>query len=105
MGRGRPERGRRGGSGHVVQERKAGAVFAKPFQIQPGCDAPFSGSGICEDLALWIYDKGAARVVVIRVATNAVDANNIGLVFDRASLQERDPMVNSFIRPARDDGE
>ena len=61
----------------------------------------FVFAGVCDDCAVWVNDEAATGVNEIGICAGAVYADDVGLVFNRARLQKRDPMVDSFHGPIR----
>src|SRR5260221_14783506 len=97
--------GRGGGRPHIVQERQALPVFSQRRQIQPRADDAFFLAGLGEDVALRVNEQRASGVEVEWIASDAVDADDVGLVLYRARLEEPNPMVDALVRPACDDDE
>ena len=79
------------------------APTANDFGIDFGGDDFFGGTGIGEDVAVGIDDEGAAGIDEFGIGAGAIDADNVGEVFDGAGLEERDPMLFAFVGPVGDD--
>ena len=62
----------------------------------------FTLAGVCDDVAVWTDHNAAAVVEEVWVCARAVDSNDEGEVLDRPRLQERQPVVMAFHRPACD---
>ena len=62
-------------------------------------------AGVGDDVAVRADDDAAAVVGEVGIGAAAVHADDEGEVLDGAGLQEREPVVVAFDRPARDDDE
>jgi len=98
-------RARRFRAPQVLQEGQPLAILTEAAQIQRRIDASFAPPGIGDDISLRRDDQRTAAIAIIGVRTDPVHSNDIGLVFDRASLQQRYPVLNSFFWKVCDDGE
>ena len=76
-----------------------------PMQIDFGGDQTFAISSLSDDFSARVHDHALADVGKLRVFSGAIHAGDIGLIFNSARLQQRDPMLNASDRPTGNDGD
>ena len=102
-------RGRFGGTraraSQVRQEGQSPPVFQQRAEVECGADTALTIACVRENFAVEINDDGAPGIDVLRIAPDAVDTHNVGLVLDGARLQQAHPVMNSVHRPVGNDRE
>src|SRR2546426_8329783 len=93
----------RGIGTHVCQEWQLAAIFEQSRQIQFRAEATLAVAGVGENLTVWINNNRASIIVELRIASDAVYSYDVGLVLDRARLQQTHPVMNPFHGPVGND--
>src|SRR5437773_4754303 len=83
---------------YIGKKRHVGSIFLKRIHFQTSADATLSIRGVGQNLAVVIHNHRTSSVNVLRIAPDAVDADNVRLILDGARLQQPHPMMNSFHR-------
>src|SRR5271155_641118 len=87
----------------VHKEREALPDTFKGLFVKGVCKGRLPVGSIVEDLPEGIDDHGVATVMdVVTVIPDAVDADDIHLVFDRPRLEQRFPGVDTTLGPVGD---
>src|SRR5258708_1574373 len=90
-------------SAAVSEERVLLAHRAGPFRIDITADHALGVTGGGQRLAEWIEDDGIADVREPVAGSDAVNADDVRLVFDRPGPKQRRPVRTALPGPVGDD--
>src|SRR5437667_9755238 len=90
---------------HVRQERQAAAILEQRRQIRFLAEATLAVASVGEYLTVWINNDRASIIVELWIASDAVYSHDVGLVLNRARLQQPLPMMDASRLPVGDDHE
>ncbi len=87
----------------VAKRGKIATPGPYDLNLKRGGKDAFLAAGIRDDHPVRIDHDTPARIGKLRLFADAINADNVSLILDRASLQEREPMLLPLGRPERDD--
>ena len=86
----------------IAQGGKVAPPGVDGFGVERGGEHALLLASIGDDDAVGIDDDGSARVGKLRLVSDAIDADHVGLIFNRPRLQKREPVLLPLHRPECD---
>src|SRR5262249_31771882 len=90
---------------HVLKRRKTPPPIDQWLQFQLRLDPALFAAGVGQDAPMRVVNKTASGMIMFRVLSATVDADDVGQILNRSRFEQRRPVVIAYGRPTGDDGD